>query len=547
MNPAATKSRYKQGSSCWGHQRIEMGVKGLWELIKPAGKPVTIETLQNKTIGVDVSLLLNQSVKGMRGRHGNPLATAHLAGLFSSTCKLLSHRIKPIFVFDGAAPELKDKTLAARRDQRFKAVRKSKSAAEKMLKNKLRCEDIKKVIKQERSLRGKVKANTSTSSQLFSNSHTVVPALEKHDSLEVLIIGMDCPVEPKQEMDGIWAEQKSLAAELARQNRRAATVTPEMYIDCQELLLKFGVPYVISPSEAEAQCAALELAGKTDGTISNDSDIFLFGSKRVYRNIFDTKMEAEEYTSDAVKRKLLLDRSSLICLAFITGSDYTDGLKGFREVSAMEILHEFSIKGFEGLEQFRCWHDEAQKGPRDPHEGRIRKRLRGVVLPSDFPSKAVYDAYSNPAVEKQTGDFEWKHPDLEFLKSFAFKILGWTKAKTNEVLNPLIKRLREKKTQMKIDQFFNQVTVYCDNVKVKSKRIQRVLKPPGNQLSSGKGGKKDKNKNIKNRNPKADKVPRKITNEKQFKNKKRPYSTELNRNKLKSEAAVIQSKVPKKE
>ena len=100
---------------------------------------------------------------------------------------------------------------------------------------------------------------------------------------------------------------------------------------------------------------------------------------------------------------------------------------------------------------------------------------------------------------------------------------------------------------MKIDQFFNHVMVYCDNVKVKSKRIQRVLKPPGKQLSSGKGGKKDKNKNIKNRNPKADKVPRKITNEKQFKNKKRPYSTELNRNKLKSEAAVIQSKVPKKE
>ena len=48
-----------------------------------------------------------------------------------------------------------------------------------------------------RSLRGKVKANTSTSSQLFSDSHTVVPALEKHDSLEVLKIRMDCPVEPK--------------------------------------------------------------------------------------------------------------------------------------------------------------------------------------------------------------------------------------------------------------------------------------------------------------------------------------------------------------
>lgn len=44
------------------------------------------------------------------------------------------------------------------------------------------------------------------------------------------------------------------------------------------------------------------------------------------------------------------------------------------------------------------------------------------MLPSDFPFKAVYDAYSNPAVEKQTGDFEWKHPDLEFLKSYPFQV-----------------------------------------------------------------------------------------------------------------------------
>lgn len=44
------------------------------------------------------------------------------------------------------------------------------------------------------------------------------------------------------------------------------------------------------------------------------------------------------------------------------------------------------------------------------------------MLPSDFPSRAVYDAYSNPAVEKQTGDFEWKHPDLEFLKSYPFQV-----------------------------------------------------------------------------------------------------------------------------
>lgn len=65
----------------------------------------------------------------------------------------------------------------------------------------------------------------------------------------------------------------------------------------------FGVPYLISPKEAEAQCAAFERAGKKEGSITEDRDIFLFGSKRVYRNTFNTK-DAREYTSNAVKRKL---------------------------------------------------------------------------------------------------------------------------------------------------------------------------------------------------------------------------------------------------
>lgn len=72
----------------------------------------------------------------------------------------------------------------------------------------------------------------------------------------------------------------------------------------QELLQLFGVPYLVSPMEAEAQCAALDILGLTEGSITDDSDIFLFGGRRVYKNIFNQNKHVEMYGSDSVLRNL---------------------------------------------------------------------------------------------------------------------------------------------------------------------------------------------------------------------------------------------------
>lgn len=76
-----------------------------------------------------------QFIKAMRDDRGEMVRNAHLLGFFRRICKLLFLRTKPVFVFDGATPALKRRTLIARRRQRENAQAKVRKTAEKLLLN----------------------------------------------------------------------------------------------------------------------------------------------------------------------------------------------------------------------------------------------------------------------------------------------------------------------------------------------------------------------------------------------------------------------------
>jgi len=56
--------------------------------------------------------------------------------------------------------------------------------------------------------------------------------------------------------------------------------------------------------EAEAQCAYLDMTDQTAGTVTDDSDIWLFGGRRVYKNLFNQDRDVEFYTLDAIETDL---------------------------------------------------------------------------------------------------------------------------------------------------------------------------------------------------------------------------------------------------
>lgn len=74
-------------------------------------------------------------MKAMRDEKGEMVRNAHVLGFFRRICKLLFLRTKPVFVFDGATPALKRRTVIARRRQRENAQAKVRKTAEKLLIN----------------------------------------------------------------------------------------------------------------------------------------------------------------------------------------------------------------------------------------------------------------------------------------------------------------------------------------------------------------------------------------------------------------------------
>ncbi|KAI1264831.1 PIN domain-like protein [Xylariaceae sp. FL1019] len=267
----------------------------------------------------------------------------------------------------------------------------------------------------------------------------------------------------KENQDTYEQELKALRTQQKKDRRDADEVTQIMITECQALLRYFGIPYITAPMEAEAQCAELVNLGLVDGIVTDDSDIFLFGGTRVYKNMFNSNKFVECYLGTDLEKELSLSREQLISIAQLLGSDYTEGLPGVGPVTAVEILSEFP--GRDGLNAFREWWQDIQLNNRpkeaDQTSG-FRKKFRKsqgtkLFLPPGFPSPAVFDAYLHPEVESSAEQFQWGLPDVEGLRKFLMATIGWSQERTDEVLVPVIRDMNRREaegTQSNITRYF---------------------------------------------------------------------------------------------
>ncbi|WP_432645339.1 flap endonuclease-1 [Methanobrevibacter sp.] len=111
-----------------------MGVK-LKDIIEP--ESISFKDLEGRTVSIDAFNTLFQFLSTIRQRDGRPLTdengniTSHLSGILYRNSSMIEKGIKPIYIFDGKAPELKKETQAKRREVRDEAEKIYKDALAK--------------------------------------------------------------------------------------------------------------------------------------------------------------------------------------------------------------------------------------------------------------------------------------------------------------------------------------------------------------------------------------------------------------------------------
>ncbi|KIO18056.1 hypothetical protein M407DRAFT_32266 [Tulasnella calospora MUT 4182] len=161
---------------------------------------------------------------------------------------------------------------------------------------------------------------------------------------------------------GEEAKEVGTTEEVDRLSRRTVRVTKEHNAECQRLLKLMGIPCVVAPSEAEAQCAELARGGKVYAAGSEDMDTLTFGAPTLFRHL--TFSEAKKAPIVEVNLQKALEGLEMTMgqfaeLCILLGCDYLEPIKGVGPKSALKLLREHgSLK--EVVKQLRARQSERE-------------------------------------------------------------------------------------------------------------------------------------------------------------------------------------------
>ena len=152
--------------------------------------------------------------------------------------------------------------------------------------------------------------------------------------------------------------------------QKAIDVTPEMARELIEELKRLKIKYVVAPYEADAQLAFLERQGLVQGIISEDSDLLVFGAKRLITKLDKYGECIEINRADFASCKTVSffgwTDEMFRRMAILSGCDYLEGLPRMGLKTAHNLVRRYKeiervlkIIAFEGKVKLPAGYLEA--------------------------------------------------------------------------------------------------------------------------------------------------------------------------------------------
>jgi exonuclease-1 len=130
---------------------------------------------------------------------------------------------------------------------------------------------------------------------------------------------------------GLELHRAGKASQAHQELQKAVDVTPVMARQLIEELKKLQVQYIVAPYEADAQLVYLEQKGIIDGILSEDSDLLVFGAKRLLTklNQYGELVEVERADFALCKEMSLAGWTDTMFMrmAILSGCDYLQNIE----------------------------------------------------------------------------------------------------------------------------------------------------------------------------------------------------------------------------
>jgi len=256
----------------------------------------------------------------------------------------------------------------------------------------------------------------------------------------------------KAKEEGEEAKETGTAEDVDRFSRRTVKVTREHNEECRRLLGLMGIPFVVAPSEAEAQCAELARGGKVYAAGSEDMDTLTFNAPVLYRHLTFSearKQPISEIHLDKALEGLEMTMSQFIDLCILLGCDYLEPIKGIGPKSALKLVREHGSLGavIEHLQEKVAAKEEAAE------DG--KKKKGGIIIPEEWPWEEAKKVFEKPDVTPADQiEVEWKSPDVDGLVQFLVTEKGFNEERVRKGAEKLSKFLNAKQ-QGRLDGFFS--------------------------------------------------------------------------------------------